>query len=106
MPSDEHADKVGRSCMRCGEDVEHDRDTRLCDSCQMHIQTSKLMDGVQCENCNGHGQVYSTYCDLQRAMNGWDQVCPVCDGSGRVPWRPDPDDVHPDLRREVEARVR
>lgn len=106
MTSDESPSAdVSRSCIRCGDDVEHDRGSRLCDSCEKEVQTSKLLDGVQCERCNGHGRISGTYCDVQRAMKGRDQVCPVCDGSGRVPWRPDPEDVHPDLRAEVKIRA-
>lgn len=92
-------------CGRCGEEYPRDRDDRLCESCVKSIQMKQLMDGVRCDYCDGHGYVYGTICDLQRAMNGRDELCPECHGSGRVAWRPDPEDVHPDLRMEVRARV-
>jgi hypothetical protein len=38
-------------------------------------------------------------------MNGREHVCSECGGSGRVDWNPDLDEVHPDLRSEVKARV-
>lgn len=92
------------TCMRCGDPMDRE-ESALCESCEKHIQWKKLMDGVSCDYCDGHGWVYGTICDIQRAMNGRDERCPECLGSGRVAWRPDPEDVHPDLRAEVTARV-
>jgi DnaJ-class molecular chaperone len=93
-------------CSRCGDEYDSPgRDHRLCEDCEKQIQRSKLIDGVRCRTCNGHGYVFDTYCDIQRATNGRDKRCPDCLGSGRVTWTPDVDDVHPDLRTEVTARV-
>lgn len=94
-----------QGCMRCGDAVDHDRDSRLCDACEKHIQRTLLQKGTPCDRCDGHGMVYSSIGDIQRAMNGRDRVCSECGGSGRVAWSPDLDDVHPDLRAEVKARV-
>lgn len=92
-------------CLRCGDDIGPNRDRRLCESCEKTIQLRKLADGVPCDRCDGHGWIYSTYCDIQRAMNGRDRRCPECHGSGQRPWNPDLEDVHPDLRAEVAARA-
>lgn len=94
-----------RHCSRCGESYPRSRESRICEACEKQIQMSKLLDGVRCEHCDGHGNVYGTYCDVQRAMNGRDTRCPECHGSGRVEWTPDIEDVHPDLRFEVKARA-
>jgi hypothetical protein len=97
--------EAGQGCLRCGDAVEHDRDSRLCDECDKHIQRTLLRKGAACDRCNGHGMVADPLCDIQRAMDGRDRVCSECGGSGRVDWNPDLDDVHPDLRPEVKARV-
>ena len=89
-------------CGRCGDEYPRERESRICERCEKQIQRKRLMDGVQCDRCNGHGRIYGTWCDLERAMNGRDKLCPVCDGSGRTAWTPDPKDVHPDLRAMVE----
>lgn len=88
-------------CGRCGDEYPRERESRICEDCEKDIQRKKLLDGVRCDRCEGHGYVYGTYCDVQRAMSGRDEVCPECHGSGRVAWSPDLDDVHPDLRTEV-----
>ena len=105
MSGEQRGGEVEQSCMRCGAAIEHDRDSRLCDDCQKHIQHKLLRKGAVCEYCDGYGMVYSSIGDIQRAMNGRDRACPECAGSGRVEWDPDLDDVHPDLRVEVKARV-
>ena len=92
-------------CGRCGDAYPPTRDSRICESCEIQLQWAKLVDGVRCARCDGHGRVYGTYCDLERAMNGRAERCPECHGSGRVGWRPDPDEVHPSLRGEVTRRV-
>ena len=103
-PSNDVENEQG--CMRCGDTVDHGRDSRLCDACEKYIQRSLLREGTPCDRCDGHGMVYSSIGDIQRAMNGRDRVCSECGGSGRVAWNPDLDDVHPDLRAEVKARVK
>lgn len=94
-----------QDCMRCGNAVEHDRDSRLCNECDKHIQRQLLRKGSACDRCDGHGMVADPICDIKRAMNGREHVCSECGGSGRVDWNPDLDEVHPDLRSEVKARV-
>lgn len=93
------------SCHRCGDPLDEAWDDQLCDDCLKHIQHERLRTGVICDYCDGHGSIYGTICDIQRAMNGRDTVCPECRGSGRVGWEPELGDVHPDLRVEVSARV-
>lgn len=88
-------------CPRCGDEAPRNRDSRLCESCVKNIQTKKILDGVRCERCNGHGYIYDTWCDIQRATNGRDTICPNCGGSGTVTWEPDEEDVHPDLRMQA-----
>jgi hypothetical protein len=107
VPSDMSDGETGHwdtHCSRCGDEYPADRDSALCESCVKSIQRSKLMDGVPCDRCDGHGWVYDPICDIKRAMNGRDERCPECHGRGRVAWVPDPEDVHPDLRAEVRAR--
>lgn len=96
--SSENGEEVGRAtdywdvhCSRCGDEYPLDRENALCESCVKDIQTSKLRDGVPCERCDGHGWIYDTWCDLQRAMHGRNTLCPECHGSGRVAWKPDLD---------------
>jgi DnaJ-class molecular chaperone len=91
--------------MRCGDPCEDSWDDCLCDACKKHIQRRLIHNGEVCERCDGHGRVYGTWCDIQRAMNGRDTVCPSCGGAGREEWTPKLNDVHPDLRAEVKARV-
>lgn len=98
-------DHFDTHCSRCGGEYPNKRENALCESCVKYIQMSKLMDGVPCDRCNGSGWIYGTICDIRRAMNRHDTCCPECHGSGHVAWEPDPDDVHPDLRTEVKARV-
>jgi DNA-directed RNA polymerase subunit RPC12/RpoP len=105
QPDTGDVDRWDLHCSRCGDEYPLKRDHSLCESCEKEIQLSKLMDGIRCERCDGGGWVYGTICDVQRAMNGRDIRCPECHGIGRVAWRPDPEDVHPDLRAEVMARV-
>ena len=91
-----------RLCMMCGDSMRHSRDdSRICGTCEIEIQTTRLLEGVRCDRCGGHGYVYGSICDVQRAMNGRDTPCSDCNGSGRVPWEPDLEDVHPDLRMQV-----
>lgn len=92
-------------CSRCGDEYPREREERLCESCVKEIQRKKLLDGIRCPNCDGEGYVYGTICDLQRAMNGRDQRCPECHGTGTVAWKPDLEDVHPDLRMEVKVHA-
>lgn len=92
-------------CSRCGTEYPRERENTICENCEKRIQLSKLMDGVRCTRCEGHGWIHGSICDIQRAMNGRDTRCPECHGSGRVAWDPDREDTHPDLRTEVMARV-
>jgi len=92
-------------CSRCGESYPRERESRICESCEKTLQMDKLLNGIRCGHCDGHGRVYGSWDDIERAMNGRDTVCPECGGTGRQEWGPDPDDVHPDLRMEVEMRV-
>lgn len=109
MPSDglenenggESRSSDGYRCMRCGDEYDEGWRDRLCDPCVKHIQRSKLFDGVPCERCDGHGRVYSSIGDIQRAMNGRDKACSLCYGTGKAAWNPDREEVHPDLRAEV-----
>jgi hypothetical protein len=90
-------------CMRCGDPLGDSWSDTICDTCKKHIQRKALREGVRCPVCDGYGEVHSTYCDVQRAMNGRDQQCPECNGTGKQKWEPDPEDVHPDLRYQVVA---
>lgn len=92
-------------CSRCGDEYPRDRDDSICEDCQKEIQFEALLEGVRCKRCDGHGRVYGTICDVQRAMNGRDTMCPECHGTGRVAWDPDLENVHPDLRAEARARI-
>ena len=90
-------------CGRCGDEYPRERESRICESCERHIQYKKLTEGVPCERCDGHGWIYGTICDIQRAMNGRDERCPECLGRGTVSWNPDPDEVLPELRGLIHA---
>jgi DNA-directed RNA polymerase subunit RPC12/RpoP len=101
----DESDNGEHRCLRCSDEYPADREKNICETCEKEIQRSKIIDGVRCEHCDGHGWVYSSWGDIQRAMNGRDKRCPECHGSGRVAWDPDPENVHPDLRAEVPTRV-
>jgi len=88
-------------CGRCGDEYPRERESRICESCEKSIQMEKLTEGVRCDRCDGHGRIYGSICDIQRAMNGRDTRCPECHGDGRVAWEPETNEVHPDLRTEV-----
>lgn len=92
-----------KHCSRCSDELAGDRDSQICEPCEKEIQRKMILDGVPCKRCDGHGRVYSSIGDIQRAMNGRDRMCPNCGGSGKVSWDPDPEDVHPDLRGEAIA---
>ena len=76
-------------CSRCSDELADGRDATLCKSCSREIEMKRRERGDRCERCDGHGYIYGTYCDLQRAMDGRDKRCPVCHGSGRVAYEPD-----------------
>lgn len=40
---------------------------------------------IDCDRCNGHGQIKDPFCDLRRAMNGREHPCPKCEGTGSIP---------------------
>jgi len=71
-------------CSRCGDELADDRHDDLCQSCDDHLEHRRRERGVRCDRCDGHGRIYGTYCDIQRATNGRDTVCPECGGSGRT----------------------
>lgn len=105
MSSGDETDHWDTHCSRCGDEYPDGRETRICESCEKKIQRRKIVDGVRCERCDGNGYIYGTYCDLERAMNGRDEPCPECRGTGRAAWKPEPEEVHPDLRAEVMTRA-
>jgi hypothetical protein len=40
---------------------------------------------VDCQRCDGHGDIPDPICDLRRSMNGREHPCPECDATGSVP---------------------
>jgi hypothetical protein len=78
-------------CSRCSDELAEGRDATLCKECSREIEMKRRERGDRCERCDGHGYIYGTICDLERAMNGRDTRCPVCHGSGRVPYEPEDD---------------
>lgn len=85
------ADYWDDHCSRCSDELEAGRDATLCKECSREIEMKRRERGGRCERCDGHGYIYGTFCDLQRAMNGRDTLCPECHGSGRVPYKPEDD---------------
>lgn len=94
-------------CSRCSDELAEGRDATLCKECSREIEMKRRERGDRCERCDGHGYIYGTFCDLQRAMNGRDTFCPVCHGSGRVPYEPEDDGrLVPDGGQVEESWVR
>jgi len=47
--------------------------------------TVKDVAWVDCDRCDGHGQIKDPFCDLRRVMNGRELTCPSCHGTGSTP---------------------
>lgn len=74
--------ETGEIVYRMGEDNPWENPSR---SEGVENTTIKHISWIDCQRCDGHGEIMDPICDLRRAMNGREHTCPNCRGSGRSP---------------------
>ncbi|WP_238709279.1 hypothetical protein [Natronorubrum halophilum] len=75
-------------CSRCGDDLEDDRDERICEDCDRALEHRAHVEGVHCPKCDGWGESIDCFDDLCHAngecLHSGNTVCSLCGGGGRV----------------------
>lgn len=84
---DEHPKKAVRLPMLecpCKKEITIEAINKALDVCPKDEEEIVIQDAVECEDCNGTGEVTWDYMDIHGHTHEHEYDCPVCDGTGEI----------------------